>query len=135
MVFEPRAVVVVPSLADTLKVAAPLKSSVGVNVMPAKAVLASAMVAANRIELVYWPVNEFKPVVDARVIVPLVAVTVTVRYPLSTSPTVTPEIAIETSSSDVRVPPESLTVGTAEVTVTSSESTSVNVGDEVNCST
>ena len=73
--------------------------------------------------------------VDARVIVPLTAVTVTVRDPLSTSPTVTPEIAIGTSSSAVRVPPESLTVGAAEVTVTFDESTRVNVGDEVNRST
>ena len=47
IVFKPRTVVVVPSLADTLNVAAPLKFSVGVNVMPAKAVLASAMGAMN----------------------------------------------------------------------------------------
>ena len=47
MVLKPRAVVVEPSLADPLKVAAPLKFSVGVNVMPAKAVLALAMVAVN----------------------------------------------------------------------------------------
>ena len=73
--------------------------------------------------------------VDARVIVPLTAVTVTVRDPLSTSPTVTPEIAIGTSSADVRVPPESLTVGAAEVTVTFDESTRVNVGNEVKRST
>ena len=66
---------------------------------------------------------------------PLTVVTVTVRDPLSTSPTVTPEILIGTSSSDARVPPESLTVGAAEVTVTFDESTRVNVGDEVNRST
>ena len=47
MVLKPKGVVVVPSLADTLKVAAPLKFSVGVNVMPAKAPLALAMVAVN----------------------------------------------------------------------------------------
>ena len=113
MVLAPNAVVLAPSLAETLKVADPLKFAVGVKVIPLRAALASAIVAEKLMLAVPLPVGDVRLAMlpEGSVIVPWVAVTVTVRVPPSASPTVTPEMLSGTSSAVVRDPTESVTVG------------------------
>ena len=100
MVVAPNGVVAVPSFAETLKVAAPLKFAAGRNVIPFRAAFALAMVAEKLMLAEPLPVSEERlPVLaDGNSIVPWVAVTVMVRLPPSVSPTDTPVMPTFVSS-------------------------------------
>jgi hypothetical protein len=112
MVVAVGVVVVVPSLAETLKEADPLKFAAGVKVMPLRAVLALAMAAKKLMLAVPLPARDERLLVVANVIVPWVAVTVTVRLPPSVSLTDTPVRLRAVSSAVVRELPV-VTPGTA----------------------
>jgi hypothetical protein len=112
MVVAAGVVVVVPSLAETLKEADPLKFAAGVKVMPLRAVLALAMAAKKLMLAVPLPARDERLFVVTNVIVPWVAVTVTVRLPPSVSLTDTPVRLRAVSSAVVRELPV-VTPGTA----------------------